>query len=81
MSESIIVALISLFGSAFGALVGILVQSKLIKYRIEQLEKKVSEHNNLVVRTYENEKELRIHSEKITVANHRITDIEEMMKK
>ena len=81
MSESIIVSLISLFGSAFGALLGILVQSKLIKYRIEQLEKKVSEHNNLIVRTYENEKELRIHSEKIAVANHRITDIEEMMKK
>ena len=80
MTEGIIVALISLLGSGCGALVGIVVQSKLIKYRIEQLERKVSEHNNLVVRTYENEKELNLLNEKISVANHRIYDIEEMMK-
>ena len=81
MTESVIIALISLLGSGCGALVGIVVQSRLIKYRIEQLEKKVSEHNNLVVRTYENEKQLNLLNEKIAVANHRIYDIEEMMKK
>ena len=76
MSDSILVALISLSGSGVGALIGIIVQSKLIKYRIEQLERKVNEHNNLIERTYENEKQIRLNSEKIAVANHRISDIE-----
>ena len=31
---------------------GILVSNKLTSYRIEQLEKKVEKHNNLVERTY-----------------------------
>ena len=54
----IVVALISLLGSGCGALVGIIVQSKIINYRIEQLERRVGEHNNLIVRTYEAEKQL-----------------------
>ncbi|MEE1153839.1 MAG: hypothetical protein UH241_01650 [Acutalibacteraceae bacterium] len=78
--DNILVALIGLFGSGVGALVGIVVQSKLIKYRIEQLEKKVNEHNNLIHRVYQTEKQLQIHNEKITVINHRITDIEELIK-
>ncbi len=79
--ESIIVAIIGLLGSGCGALVGIVVQSKLIKYRIEQLEEKVNEHNNLIHRVYQTEKQLQLHNEKITVANHRIAAIEEMIKK
>ena len=78
--NEIIVALIGLLGSGCGALVGIVLQSKLIKYRIEQLERKVSEHNNLVVRTYEIEKQIQIYSEKISVANHRISNLEEVLK-
>ena len=80
MNDGIIISLISLLGSGCGALVGIVVQSKLIKYRIDQLERKVSEHNNLIHRTYENEKQLQIHREKLTTVNHRIADIEERMK-
>ena len=52
MTEGIVIALISLFGSAIGSLVGIVVNSKLMSYRLEQLEKKVEKHNNLVERTY-----------------------------
>ena len=53
MSESVIVALISLAGTLGGTFGGILVSNKLTNYRLEQLEKKVSEHNSLVRRTYE----------------------------
>lgn len=81
MNDGIIISLISLLGSGCGALVGIVVQSKLIKYRIDQLERKVSEHNNLILRTYENEKQLQIQREKLTAVNHRIADIEERIKK
>ena len=48
----------------------------LISYRLEQLERKVDKHNNLIERTYELEKKVDLHSEKISVANHRIDDLE-----
>lgn len=46
----IIVAIIALAGTAIGSLGGILAASKLINYRIEQLEKKVDKHNSVVER-------------------------------
>lgn len=45
-------------------------------YRIEQLEKKVDKHNNLVERTYQLEEKEEVLAEKIKVANHRIDDLE-----
>lgn len=42
MTEAIIVALISLVGTLAGSLGGILVSSKLTNYRIEQLEKRLT---------------------------------------
>lgn len=45
-------------------------------YRIEQLEKKVDKHNNLVERTYQLEEKEAILIEKIKTANHRIEDLE-----
>lgn len=50
MDNTVIVALISLVGTLGGSLGGILVSSKLTAYRIEQLEKKVEEHNQFVRR-------------------------------
>lgn len=48
----IIVALVGLAGSAVGSLAGVLASAKLTNYRIEQLEKRVEVHNNLIERTY-----------------------------
>lgn len=45
-------------------------------YRIEQLEKKVDKHNNLVERTYHLEEAAAVVKEQIKVANHRIDDLE-----
>ena len=42
----------SLIGTLAGTFGGILVANKLTTYRIEQLEKKVAEHNKVVERTY-----------------------------
>lgn len=50
MDSTVTVALISLVGTLGGSLGGILVSSKLTAYRIEQLEKKVEEHNNFARR-------------------------------
>ena len=46
------VAWMSLIGTLAGTFGGILVAGKLTTYRIDQLEKKVGEHNKLVERTY-----------------------------
>lgn len=56
MNIEIILSLLSALCSLIGSLGGILVTSKLNLYRLEQLEKKVDKHNNLVERMYEIEK-------------------------
>ena len=48
----------------------------LISYRLEQLEKKVDVHNNVIDRTYELEKRSDVLEEKMKVANNRIKDLE-----
>ena len=77
VSEAIIVALLSLLGSLGGTLGGIALNSKLSNYRIEQLEKKVDKHNNLIERMFKAEEAITVLDEKIKVANHRIDDLEE----
>lgn len=77
MTEQVIIALIGLSGSGIGSLVGIMINSKLTNYRLEQLEKKVEKHNNLVERTFSLEERVTLNEEKIKVANHRIEDLEE----
>ena len=67
MPEGIIVALIGLAGSGIGSLVGVLASSKLTQYRIEQLERQVAKHNNLIDRMYRVEEAQKVTDEKIRV--------------
>lgn len=76
MSEPITIALIGVVGSLLGSLIGVIVSSKLTQYRLEQLEKKVDKHNNVVERMYAIEERVSIAEEKIKVENHRIDDLE-----
>lgn len=80
MSEAIVVAVITGGLSLVGTLLGTYFSQKkstaLITYRINQLEKKVQAHNNLIERTYKLEETASVHEEKIRVANHRIEDLE-----
>ena len=76
MSSEILVALIGLGGSALGSVIGIFINTKLSNYRIEQLEKKVDKHNNLIERTFKIEQDIAVISEEIKVANHRIQNLE-----
>lgn len=76
MSETIIVALLSLVGTLIGSLFGILAANKLVVYRIEQLEKKVEKHNNVLERVYILEKDDAVIKEDLKVVNHRIEDLE-----
>lgn len=50
MTQEITIAVLSLLGTLIGTFAGILTSTNLIKYRIEQLEKKVEKHNSVVER-------------------------------
>lgn len=76
MAVEIIVALIGLGGSAIGAFVGVLTSTKIIDYRLSQLEKKVEKHNTLIDRTYKLEDSVHLLDERVKVANHRLDDLE-----
>ena len=69
MQSEVITAILAFAGTCIGTLGGILASAKLISYRIEQLEKKVDEHNQFARR-------MPVIEEKIEVANHRIADLE-----
>ena len=64
MSETIIVGVLSLVGTFIGSFSGI----HLITYRIEQLEKKVEKHNQVIERTFKLEG-------RMTEVEHEITDL------
>ena len=70
MSDTIIVALIALVGTALGSFSGF----KLTSYRVEQLEKKVGEHNNYARR-------MPVVEEQIKVINHQLEDLERLEEK
>lgn len=76
MQPEVIVGLLSLCGTLIGSIAGIIASNKLTLYRIEQLERKVDKHNNLIERTFKLEENQAIMSEQIKVANHRIADLE-----
>lgn len=76
MVGTIVVAAFSLAGTIIGSIAGILTANKLTNYRIEQLEKKVDKHNNVIERMFNLESRADVLEEKVKVANHRIDDLE-----
>ena len=73
METEIIVALIALAGTVLGSGGGVLVSSKLTAYRLQQLEKRVGEHNQYARR-------MPLVEEQIKVINHRVADLESLHK-
>jgi hypothetical protein len=80
MSETVIVALLSLVGTLGGSLAGILTANRMTNYRIQQLEAKVEKHNQVIERVYNLEKHDAVMDKEIKVANHRIDDLEKYHK-
>lgn len=73
MDNAVIVALLSFAGTLIGTLAGIVTSAKLTAYRIEQLEKRVSEHNNFARR-------MPVIEEQIKEITNRVGDLEEFRK-
>lgn len=65
MGDSVIVAILALVGTLFGTFGGIVTANKLTTYRIEQLEKKVEKHNDVIQRVFNLEKHEAVIEEEI----------------
>lgn len=78
---TVAVGLLSFLGTMTGVVMANKRTQALVVYRLEQLEKKVDTHNHVIERTYKLEEQNAIQEEQIKVANHRIADIEEELKK
>ena len=59
IDPTVIVGFLSVLGTLVGSLAGVITANKLTSYRIEQLEKKVEKHNNIVESTYVLERDLK----------------------
>lgn len=59
MNEEIIVALIGALPTIIVAIVSIVSNNQIVKVKIEELEKKVDKHNNIIERTYKMESDVK----------------------
>ena len=60
MTDTIIVAIIAFIGSLIGNYMSNNKNQALIAYRLEELENKVNLHNNVIERTYQLEKDIKV---------------------
>lgn len=51
-----------------------------VNFRFDKQDKRLDEHNNFITRVYELERKDGIKEEQIKVANHRIEDLENVMR-
>ena len=80
MNETLVAAVLAFFGTLIGTFSGILVNTKLMNYRIEQLElrlKEISDFGEKIVMLEGNDK---LFEEKLKVCNHRLEDLEQKTK-
>lgn len=76
LDGALIAGVVSAVASIIGTFGGILVSSRLTNYRLEQLEKRVAEHNNLKVRAAELERDMAVLENREKVSEHRLNDLE-----
>ena len=70
-----------------GILLTVVIQGLYIAYKMGKFEEKLTslekdqkKHNNLIERTYKNESDISVLKEQIKVENHRIEDLEDVIK-
>ena len=71
--ETIAIGLLSLIGTLGGSWMGVRQSNKLVNYRIDRLEEKVTKHNNLVER-------MTIVEQSAKSAHHRIDELKHEME-
>ena len=73
MNETLLIALLSLIGTLGGSWMGVRQSNKLVNYRIDRLEEKVTKHNNLVER-------MTVVEQSAKSAHHRIDELKHEME-
>lgn len=68
MDLTTLLNLLPTLGTILGSALGVIASSKVWQYRIQQLERKVEKHNNLVERTYRLEG-------RVTEVEHDVADL------
>ena len=70
-----------------GILLTVVIQGLYVAYKMGKFEEKLTslekdqkKHNNLIERTYRNESDMQVLKEQIKVENHRIEDLEDVIK-
>ena len=81
MSEAIWVAIITGGLALLGNFLANNKNAALIAYRLEQLEKKVNLHNQVIERTYRLEQDTAVQTAQIETINHKIDDLESKIGK
>ncbi len=76
MNQELIVALSTLLGSILGTLTGIVVNTRLVNFRLTQLEKKMDRHNRVIERVYLLEQQSAVAREELKAVNHRMRALE-----
>lgn len=80
MPDVVVVSLISLAGTLFGSIAGIMTANRLTTYRVEELEKKVDNFNNLVERTFKLEQTTERQWDRIDEIKSDIAEIKETIR-
>lgn len=80
MPDVVIVSLISLAGTLFGSIAGVMTANRLTTYRVEELEKKVDKFNNLVERTFKLEQTTERQWDRIDEIKSDIAEIKETIR-
>ena len=80
MDGTVITGVLALVGTLAGTFGGILTSTKLMNYRIEQLEKRFDQISTLGEKVTMLEGNDKLMDEKLSVANHRISDLEAKVK-
>ena len=76
MSESIAIALIGIVPSVLVAIVSIVSNNAIVRVKIEELEKHVDKHNQVIERTYTLERDLATYWSKYDELKERIIRLE-----
>ena len=76
MSEAITIALIGIIPSIVVAIVSIVSNNAIIKVKIEELEKHVNKHNQVIERTYTLERDLATYWSKYDELRERVNKLE-----
>ena len=81
MSEAIVIALIGIVPSVLVAIVSIISNNAIIKVKIEELEKHVNKHNQVIERTYNLERDLATYWSKYDEIKERLNRLEKKNEK